>query len=80
MPTHPALCLDRPSALSFRRQSRRSRTQPDDLVVDPAGGSFGVMHAARQLGRNFIGCDIAHLPSADVGQIPLAEQAFWSNT
>ena len=49
-------------------------TELGDLVVDPAGGSFGVMHAARQLGRNFIGCDIAYLPSADVGQIALAEQ------
>jgi site-specific DNA-methyltransferase (adenine-specific) len=34
-------------------------TQPGDLVVDPAAGSFGGMHAARQLGRNFIGCDLA---------------------
>jgi hypothetical protein len=49
-------------------------TEPGDLVVDPAGGNFGVMHAARQLGRNFIGCDIAYLPSADVDQIALAEQ------
>jgi site-specific DNA-methyltransferase (adenine-specific) len=33
-------------------------TQPGDLVVDPAAGSFVVMHAARQLGRDFIGCDL----------------------
>jgi site-specific DNA-methyltransferase (adenine-specific) len=33
-------------------------TRPDDLVVDPAAGSFVVMHAARKLGRNFIGCDL----------------------
>ena len=33
-------------------------TQPGDLVVDPAAGSFVVMHAAHQLGRNFIGCDL----------------------
>jgi len=32
--------------------------QPGDLVVDPAAGSFVVLHAARQLGRNFIGCDL----------------------
>ena len=36
-------------------------TAPDDLVVDPAAGSFVVMHAAHQLGRNFIGCDIAYV-------------------
>ena len=33
-------------------------TEPGDLVVDPAAGSFVVMHGARQLGRDFIGCDI----------------------
>jgi site-specific DNA-methyltransferase (adenine-specific) len=32
-------------------------TEPDNLVVDPAAGSFVVMRAAHQLGRNFIGCD-----------------------
>jgi hypothetical protein len=26
-------------------------TEPGDLVVDPADGSFGIMHAARRLGR-----------------------------
>jgi site-specific DNA-methyltransferase (adenine-specific) len=35
-------------------------TSPDDLVVDPAAGSFVVMHAAHQLSRSFIGVDIAH--------------------
>jgi site-specific DNA-methyltransferase (adenine-specific) len=39
-----------------------SITQPGDLVVDPAAGSFIVMHAARELGREFIGCDIAYQP------------------
>jgi site-specific DNA-methyltransferase (adenine-specific) len=37
-------------------------TAPGDLVVDPAAGSFAVMHAALMLGREFIGCDIAHAP------------------
>jgi site-specific DNA-methyltransferase (adenine-specific) len=32
-------------------------TEPGDLVVDPAAGSFVVMEAAQQLGRNFVGCD-----------------------
>jgi site-specific DNA-methyltransferase (adenine-specific) len=34
-------------------------TQPGDLVVDPAAGSFTVMQAALELGRNFAGCDLA---------------------
>ncbi|RXH34364.1 hypothetical protein XH99_01045 [Bradyrhizobium nanningense] len=33
-------------------------THPGDLVVDPAAGSFGVMHAAIELGREFVGVDI----------------------
>jgi hypothetical protein len=28
--------------------------------VDPAAGSFAVMHAAHQLGRHFVGCDLAY--------------------
>jgi site-specific DNA-methyltransferase (adenine-specific) len=34
-------------------------TEPGDLVVDPAAGSFAVLHAARRRGREFIGCDLA---------------------
>ena len=33
-------------------------TQPGDMIIDPAAGSFNVMKAAHQLGRNFIGCDL----------------------
>jgi len=33
-------------------------TELGDLVVDPAAGSFVVMHAAHQLERKFIGCDL----------------------
>jgi site-specific DNA-methyltransferase (adenine-specific) len=33
-------------------------TEPGDLIVDPAAGSFIVMHAARELGREFVGCDL----------------------
>jgi site-specific DNA-methyltransferase (adenine-specific) len=32
-------------------------TEPGDLVVDPAAGSFVVMQAALELSRDFIGCD-----------------------
>jgi site-specific DNA-methyltransferase (adenine-specific) len=39
-------------------------TSPGELVVDPAAGSFVVMRAAHQLGRDFIGCDIAYQPNA----------------
>jgi site-specific DNA-methyltransferase (adenine-specific) len=35
-------------------------TLPGELVVDPAAGSFSVMHAALALDREFVGCDIAY--------------------
>jgi site-specific DNA-methyltransferase (adenine-specific) len=35
-------------------------TKPGDLVIDPAAGSFGVMHAALADERQFLGCDIAY--------------------
>ncbi len=34
-------------------------TAENDLVIDPAAGSFSVMAACQQTGRNFLGCDIA---------------------
>jgi site-specific DNA-methyltransferase (adenine-specific) len=39
-------------------------TVPGDLVIDPAAGSFVVMHAARRLGRDFCGCDLV-LPTEE---------------
>jgi len=33
-------------------------TQPDDVIIDPCAGSFVVLHAALELGRNFFGCDL----------------------
>jgi site-specific DNA-methyltransferase (adenine-specific) len=39
-------------------------TAPGDLVVDPAAGSFVVMHVCNDMGRRFVGCDIACLPSS----------------
>jgi site-specific DNA-methyltransferase (adenine-specific) len=45
-------------------------TRPGDLVIDPAAGSFTVMHAAHQLGRDFVGCDL-RLP--EDGPVAVAE-------
>ncbi len=33
-------------------------SNPGDVVVDPAAGSFSVMEACKQKGRTFLGCDI----------------------
>ena len=33
-------------------------SDPGDLVIDPAAGSFTVLQAAQRVGRQFVGCDI----------------------
>ena len=33
-------------------------SNPDDIVIDPAAGSFSVLDACRDKGRNFLGCDL----------------------
>jgi site-specific DNA-methyltransferase (adenine-specific) len=42
-------------------------TEPGDLVIDPAAGSFVTMTAARALGRDFVGCDCEWRAPADSG-------------
>jgi hypothetical protein len=42
-------------------------TLPGDLVIDPAAGGFGVLHAALGLGREFIGCDAVLLQALERG-------------
>ena len=33
-------------------------TNPQDIVVDPAAGTYSVLSACKQTGRRFLGCDI----------------------
>ena len=33
-------------------------TLPEDVVLDPAAGSYSVLEAAQQSGRQFLGCDL----------------------
>ena len=33
-------------------------TNKEDFIVDPAAGSYSVLHSCQATGRNFIGCDI----------------------
>ena len=39
-------------------------TAPGDLIIDPAAGSFLVMHVAHELGRRFSGCDLCQAAEA----------------
>lgn len=36
----------------------RAVTNPGEIVVDPAAGSFSVLEACQRTGRHFLGCDI----------------------
>jgi site-specific DNA-methyltransferase (adenine-specific) len=51
--------------LELTRRLIAATTNPGDLVVDPSAGGFVVLHAAHQLGRDFIGCDFV-LPHSKV--------------
>ena len=35
-------------------------TEEKDLIVDPCAGSFIMLEVCRELGREFIGCDLAY--------------------
>jgi site-specific DNA-methyltransferase (adenine-specific) len=39
-------------------------TNPGDIVVDPAAGSYSVLDACRRTKREFLGCDIEEPPRA----------------
>jgi site-specific DNA-methyltransferase (adenine-specific) len=56
--TYPRKLYPHAKPLGLIRRLLAATTQPGDLVLDPAAGSFVVMHAARELGRNFVGCDL----------------------
>ena len=38
-------------------------TDPSDVVVDPAAGSYSLLAAAKKTGRNFLGCDVVDVAS-----------------
>ena len=40
-------------------------TNENDVVLDPAAGSYSVMKAARSVNRQFLGCDISNYGSAE---------------
>lgn len=42
----------------LQAQLIEATTAPNDLVIDPAAGSFSVLEACHLKGRNFLGCDI----------------------
>ncbi|MDE0343008.1 MAG: DNA methyltransferase [Deltaproteobacteria bacterium] len=48
-----------PKPVNLQARLIEAVTDPGDVVLDPAAGSYSVMTAAHQVGRQFLGCDIA---------------------
>ena len=48
-----------PKPVDLQARLIEAVTNPGDVVLDPAAGSYSVMTAAHQVGRQFLGCDIA---------------------
>ena len=48
-----------PKPVNLQADLIEAVTDPGDVVLDPAAGSYSVMTAAHQVGRQFLGCDIA---------------------
>ena len=48
-----------PKPVTLQARFIEAVTDPSDVVLDPAAGSYSVMTAAHQVGRQFLGCDIA---------------------
>ena len=44
--------------INLQKELIKSISNEGDIIVDPSAGSFSVMKAANQSGRNFLGCDI----------------------
>ncbi len=44
--------------VALQRRLIEAVSNPGDLVIDPAAGSFGVLEACAQSGRRFLGCDL----------------------
>ena len=51
-----------PKPVNLQARLIAAVTDPGDVVLDPAAGSYSVMTAAHQVGRQFLGCDIAGDP------------------
>lgn len=47
----------------------RTTTKAGNLVVDPCAGSYGVLEACRRTKREFIGCDLAEIPTAGGAEV-----------
>ena len=47
-----------PKPVELQKALIEAVTQPGDIVIDPAAGTFSVMQSARETGRYFLGCDI----------------------
>ncbi len=54
----PRLGTIHPKPVDLQAALIEAVTDPGDVVLDPAAGSYSTMSAAHQAGRRFLGCDI----------------------
>jgi site-specific DNA-methyltransferase (adenine-specific) len=47
-----------PKPVGLQQRLIGAVTNPGDIVVDPAAGSYSVLDAAQRAGRRFLGCDL----------------------
>ena len=55
----PRHCSIHPKPVNLQAALIEAVTDPGDIVLDPAAGSYATLTAAQQAGRQFLGCDIA---------------------
>lgn len=55
----PRHCSIHPKPINLQAALIEAVTDPGDIVLDPAAGSYSTLTAAQQAGRQFLGCDIA---------------------
>ena len=49
-----------PKPIKLQARLIEAVTDPGDVVLDPAAGSYSVLTAAHKVGRQFLGCDIVN--------------------
>ena len=54
----PRLGAVHPKPVGLQAALIEAVTDPGGVVLDPAAGSYSVLTAARQVGRQFLGCDV----------------------
>lgn len=64
-----------PKPIKLQARLIEAVTDPEDIVLDPAAGSYSVLAATRKVGRRFLGCDIVDDGPANYGNVLMSDSA-----